>query len=52
MVKKVVILGSTGSIGRNALRVIEALNSSGDNGFAGGAGEEVQATVYRDNEPR
>ncbi|MHC4115250.1 MAG: 1-deoxy-D-xylulose-5-phosphate reductoisomerase [Planctomycetota bacterium] len=33
MVKKVVILGSTGSIGRNALRVIEALNSSGDNGF-------------------
>jgi 1-deoxy-D-xylulose-5-phosphate reductoisomerase len=33
MVKKVVILGSTGSIGRNALRVIEALNSSGDDGF-------------------
>ncbi|MHC4266742.1 MAG: 1-deoxy-D-xylulose-5-phosphate reductoisomerase [Planctomycetota bacterium] len=33
MGKKVVILGSTGSIGRNALRVIDALNLSGDNGF-------------------
>lgn len=28
MVKRVAILGSTGSIGRNALRVIESLNSS------------------------
>ncbi|MHC5075069.1 MAG: 1-deoxy-D-xylulose-5-phosphate reductoisomerase [Planctomycetota bacterium] len=33
MGKKIVILGSTGSIGRNALRVIDALNASGDNGF-------------------
>jgi len=28
MVKRIAILGSTGSIGKNALRVIDALNSS------------------------
>jgi len=43
MGKQVVILGSTGSIGRNALRVIEALNASGGEKF------EVLALSARSN---
>lgn len=43
MVKKVAILGSTGSIGKKALRVIDALNSTASDTRSGSQGYEVFA---------
>ena len=47
MAKRIAILGSTGSIGRNALRVIDALNSPPTARKAGSVeGEKEQKTQY------